>query len=224
MPAETVTASQDSTLDSTRAHSAVAMTGISIVSIIIVVVAMAVANAAGARQRASKVPLPAHATDGTFPDGFQFGISTSSYQVEGGWIEGGKGMSTWDAYSHTPGMINHGDTGDIANDMYHLYPDDIKLMAAFGLKNYRFSIAWNRILPTGIAPINPTGIAYYSDLIDQLIAHDIEPHVTLYHSELPLALTMYPHKANPFLDAQFPTWFADYTDVLFDAFGDRVKQ
>lgn len=176
-------------------------------------------------ERQSSVPLPAHVLNGkVFPEGFNFGTSTSSYQVEGGWLDGGKGMSIWDSYSHTPGMIANGDKGDVANDMYHLYPEDIKLMASFGLKHYRFSIAWNRILPLGVAPVNPEAIAYYGDLIDQLLAHGIEPHVTIYHSETPLALTMYPKNPMPFLDHEhFPKWFADYADVLFSNFGDRVK-
>lgn len=177
------------------------------------------------REETKKVPLPPSVLSAkVFPSDFVFGTSTSSYQVEGGWLEGGKGMSVWDAYSHTPGMIANGDTGDVANDMYHLYPEDIKLMAQYGLTHYRFSIAWNRIMPTGVAPVNPEGIAYYNDLINQLIAHGIEPHVTIYHSETPLALTFYPHNPNPFLDREnFPKWFADYAQVLFENFGDRVK-
>jgi beta-glucosidase len=97
-------------------------------------------------------------------------------------------------------------------------------MAKYGLKHYRFSIAWNRIMPTGVAPVNPEGIAYYNDLINQLVAHVIEPHATIYHSETPLALTMYPYLTNPFLDNErFQGWFTDYAAVLFDNFGDRVK-
>lgn len=161
---------------------------------------------------------------GAFPADFDFGVSTSSYQVEGGWLEGGKGFSIWDTYSHTPGMIANGDTGDVANDMYHLYPSDIKIMAAQGVRNYRFSIAWNRIMPTGVAPINEEGVAYYNDLINQLLANGIEPHVTLYHSETPAALTFYPHLPMPFMDSvNFPIWYNDYADAAFRLFGDRVK-
>lgn len=168
--------------------------------------------------------VPARVLNGTFPSTFKFGVSTSSYQVEGGWLEGGKGLSIWDAYSHIPGRIANGDTGDVANDMYHLYPQDVKLMASYGIKHYRFSIAWNRIMPTGVAPINPEGVAYYNDLINQLLVHGIEPHVTMYHSETPLSLTMYPYLTNPFLDNErFVGWFTDYAAVLFDNFGDRVK-
>ena len=174
---------------------------------------------------AIKLPaVPKTVLAGAFPADFDFGVSTSSYQVEGGWLEGGKGFSVWDVYSHIPGQIANGDTGDVANDMYHLYPSDIKIMAAQGVRNYRFSIAWNRIMPTGVAPINQEGVDYYNDLINQLIANGIEPHVTLYHSEMPSALTLYPHKPLPFLDLEnFPTWFSNYADAAFELFGDRVK-
>lgn len=173
----------------------------------------------------AEVKIPSTVTSGkAFPQGFKFGVSTSSYQVEGGWLDGGKGFSIWDALSHIPGKIANGDTGDIANDMYHMYPQDIELMAKFGIKNYRFSIAWNRILPTGVAPVNQEAIDYYNDLINKLLEHGIEPHVTIYHSETPLALTMYPYNPMPFLDSErFPGWFTDYAKVLFDNFGDRVK-
>jgi len=97
-------------------------------------------------------------------------------------------------------------------------------MADYGMKNYRFSIAWNRIMPTGVAPVNQEAIDYYNDLINTLLKHGIEPHVTIYHSETPLALTLYPNNPMPFLDSErFPGWFADYAKVLFDNFGDRVK-
>lgn len=168
--------------------------------------------------------VPQTVLDGAFPADFDFGTSTSSYQVEGAWLDGGKGMSIWDAYSHIPGMIANGDTGDVANDLYHLYPSDIKIMAAQGLHHYRFSIAWNRIMPTGVAPINQQAVDYYNDLINQLIANGVEPHVTIYHSETPLALTLYPNLPMPFMDSErFPQWFGNYTDALFSLFGDRVK-
>lgn len=168
--------------------------------------------------------IPDKISKGVFPDDFVFGTSTSSYQVEGGWLDGGKGLSIWDAYSHVPGQIQNGDTGDIANDMYHLYPKDVELMAKYGLKHYRFSIAWNRIFPTGVAPVNAEAIAYYNDLINSLLSHGIEPHVTIYHSETPLALTLYPKNPMPFLDQDnFVKWYSDYATVLFEHFGDRVK-
>ncbi|CAE7383169.1 BGLU30, partial [Symbiodinium microadriaticum] len=141
------------------------------------------------------------------------------------WLDGGKGLSNWDGYSHTPGLIANGDTGDVANDMYHLYPSDIKLMKEYGLRHYRFSISWNRIMPTGIAPVSEEALLYYNDLIDQLLEHDIEPHVTIFHNDIPLALSTYPNNPMPFLDSErFPGWFGDYAEVLFQSFGDRVKQ
>lgn len=171
-----------------------------------------------------KTPIPATVAKGVFPKDFIFGTSTSSYQVEGGWLEGGKGLSIWDAYSHIPGRIANNDTGDVANDMYHLYPSDFALMKEYGLEHYRLSIPWNRILPTGVAPVNQEAIDYYNNVINTLLENGIEPHVTIYHSETPLALTLYPNNPMPFLDSNnFPTWFADYAEVLFKNFGDRVK-
>lgn len=171
-----------------------------------------------------KTPIPSSIKNGVFPSNFIFGTSTSAYQVEGGWLDDNKGLSNWDSFSHTPGSISNGDTGDIANDMYHLYPQDIQLMKQQGLKHYRFSISWVRILPTGIDKINQDGINYYNDLINQLLDNGVEPHVTIFHADIPLALMMYPHNSNPFLDYEnFPTWFTNYAQVLFDNFGDRVK-
>jgi hypothetical protein len=100
--------------------------------------------------------LPASVTESNvFPSTFNFGVSTSSYQVEGGWLEGNKGLSIWDAYSHIPGRIANNDTGDIANDMYHLYKSDIEIMQQHNIRHYRFSIAWNRIMPTGLFQFPP---------------------------------------------------------------------
>jgi len=160
----------------------------------------------------------------SFPKTFKFGVSTSSYQVEGGWLEGGKGPSTLDVSFHVPGNAHNNDNGDVANDMFHLYPEDILAMQANGIKNYRFSINWVRILPTGQAPVNEEGVKYYDDLINQLLAHGIEPHVTMYHGETPAALEMYPHDRSLFLNSDFfVEKFTEFADVLYDRFGDRVK-
>ncbi|OQR89110.1 glycoside hydrolase, partial [Thraustotheca clavata] len=124
-----------------------------------------------------------------FPGGFMWGTATASYQIEGASNEGGRGMSIWDAFSKTPGKVHNGDTGDKAVDHYHLYKEDVKLMADMGLKYYRFSIAWPRLLPTGFTDhINEEGITFYNNLIDELLLHGITPIVTLYHWDLPLAL------------------------------------
>src|SRR5579871_5251635 len=123
-----------------------------------------------------------------FPEGFLWGTATASYQVEGAWNEDGKGESIWDRFSHTPGKVERNENGDIACDQYHRYPEDIKLMQELGLKNYRFSISWPRIYPTGEGAVNQKGLDHYSRLVDALLAAGITPWVTLYHWELPQAL------------------------------------
>lgn len=156
----------------------------------------------------------------SFPDNFTWGCATASYQIEGAWLEGGKGLSIWDAYSHIPGKIAQGHTGDIACDHYHRYQEDVALMAEMGLKAYRFSIAWPRIQPSGYGKPNPEGIKFYSDLIDTLLKHNITPWVTLYHWDLPLALQL---EYDGWLNPQMADFFRDYADICFGNFGDRVK-
>jgi beta-galactosidase len=155
-----------------------------------------------------------------FPDGFTWGTATAAYQVEGGWLEGGKGLSIWDAFTHTPGRIAEGTTGDIACDHFHRYKDDVALMANLGVKAYRFSLAWSRIQPDGRGPANPQGIAFYSDLIDTLLDRGITPWVTLYHWDLPLALQT---ELDGWLNPAMPEIFRDYAAICFEHFGDRVK-
>lgn len=155
-----------------------------------------------------------------FPDDFIWGSATSSYQIEGGWLEGGKGLSIWDAFVHTPGKVANGDTGDVACDHYHRMQEDVGLMADMGLSAYRFSIAWPRILPAGYGAPNPEGLQFYSDLIDTLLDHDITPWVTLYHWDLPLALQM---EYDGWLNPKIADLFAEYAAVCFEHFGDRVK-
>jgi beta-glucosidase len=155
-----------------------------------------------------------------FPKHFIWGTATSSYQIEGAWLEGGKGLSIWDAFCHTPGKIKHGHTGDMASDFYHRYKDDIALMAQLGYKNYRFSLSWPRIQPTGYGKPNPQGIRFYSDLIDTLLEHGITPWITLYHWDLPLALQLEHHG---WLNPKTAEFFVDYADICFEHFGDRVK-
>ena len=116
-----------------------------------------------------------------FPDNFIWGAATASYQIEGAWDAHGKGESIWDRFAHTPGKVDHGDTGDTANDHYHLWRKDIRLMKQIGLKAYRFSISWPRILPKGRGKINQKGLDFYSRLVDGLLAAKITPFVTLYH-------------------------------------------
>jgi len=124
----------------------------------------------------------------TFPDGFLWGSATASYQVEGAVHEDGRGQSIWDTFSHTPGKTHNGDTGDVADDEYHRYKEDVAVMKALGLKTCRFSIAWPRIFPQGTGAPNPKGLDYYKRLLDALHEAGIEPYCTLYHWDLPQAL------------------------------------
>jgi beta-glucosidase len=123
-----------------------------------------------------------------FPKGFLWGSATASYQVEGAVKEDGRGPSIWDTFSHTPGKTHDGDTGDVADDHYHLYKEDIALMKGLGLKTYRFSIAWSRVFPTGTGTPNPKGLDFYNRMLDELLAAGIQPYCTLYHWDLPQTL------------------------------------
>jgi len=155
-----------------------------------------------------------------FPDDFTWGTATASYQIEGGWQEGGKGLSIWDAFTHTPGKIVDGKTGDVTCDHYNRYKEDVALMSRMGLKAYRLSIAWPRIQPTGRGKPNPDGIRFYSNLIDSLLEHDIVPWVTLYHWDLPLALQL---ELDGWLNPEIAEHFRTYAEICFEHFGDRVK-
>jgi beta-glucosidase len=153
-----------------------------------------------------------------FPNDFVWGAATASYQIEGAWDEDGKSESIWDRFSHTPGKVDNGDTGDVACDHYHRWRDDVALMKEIGLKAYRFSIAWPRILPAGRGRANQAGIDFYSQLVDALLETGIEPYVTLYHWDLPQVLQDeggWP--ARMIVDA-----FVEYADVVSRALGDRV--
>jgi beta-glucosidase len=155
-----------------------------------------------------------------FPEGFVWGTSTSSYQIEGGWLEGGKGLSIWDAFAHTPGKISDGANGDVASDHYHRFREDVALMARLGLKAYRLSLSWPRIQPTGYGQPSAEGIRFYSELFDELLSHGIQPWVTLYHWDLPLALQL---EADGWLNPSIADRFAEYAGICFEKFGDRVK-
>ncbi len=154
-----------------------------------------------------------------FPDKFMWGAATASYQIEGAWNEDGKGLSIWDEFSHTPGKVRNNDTGDVACDHYHRFKEDVQLMKQLGLKAYRFSVAWPRLLPNGTGKVNEAGIQFYSDLVDELLANGIEPFVTLYHWDLPLRLQEKGGWCNP----ESREWFAEYTALVADRLGDRVK-
>jgi beta-glucosidase len=154
-----------------------------------------------------------------FPDNFLWGTATSSYQIEGAWQEDGKGESIWDRFSHTPGNVIDGSNGDVACDHYHRWADDIAQMKSIGLKAYRFSIAWPRILPNGTGDINQAGLDFYSRLVDGLLAADIVPFATLYHWDMPQAL----QDRGGWPERETALAFVEYADVISRHLGDRVK-
>jgi|UniRef100_UPI00404B8299 beta-galactosidase len=155
-----------------------------------------------------------------FPKDFTWGAATAAYQIEGGWNEGGRGPSIWDAFTHTPGKIFAGHTGDVTCDHFHRVEEDVALMKAMGLKAYRFSLSWSRLLPVGKGAVNEEGVAFYNRLINALLAANITPWVTLYHWDLPLALQI---EGDGLINPEIADHFAKYAEVCFERFGDRVK-
>jgi beta-glucosidase len=156
----------------------------------------------------------------SFPENFVWGAASSSFQIEGAFDEEGKGLSTWDVFTRRPGKILNDDTGDIACDHYHLYKEDVALMKELGLKSYRFSISWPRIFPEGEGSVNKQGLDFYDRLIDELLAKDIMPFVTLFHWDLPQALEV---KYGGWRNKKVSRLFADYTAVVAKKYSDRVK-
>src|SRR5262245_47173442 len=156
----------------------------------------------------------------TFPRGFYWGTGTSSYQIEGAWNEDGKGLSIWDTFAHTPGNIKDDENGDVANDHYHRYKEDVALMKDIGANAYRFSIAWPRIFPDGTGAPNQRGVDFYSRLVDELLAAGVEPFATLYHWDLPQALQ---DRYGGWESAETSKAFAEYAGYVAEQLGDRVK-
>ena len=154
-----------------------------------------------------------------FPDGFLWGSATASYQVEGAVHDDGRGTSIWDRFSHTPGKTHNGDTGDVADDHYHRYKEDIGLMSDLGLRTYRFSIAWPRIFPEGTGVRNPKGFDYYDRMLDVLLEAKIAPYCTLYHWDLPQTL----EDKGGWQNRDTAKAFADYAAVVAEHLSDRVK-
>lgn len=155
----------------------------------------------------------------SFRKDFAWGVATASYQIEGAAYEDGKGLSIWDEFTHIDGNIEDKSNADVACDHYHRYKEDVKLMAEMGLKAYRFSISWPRIIPDGTGEVNQKGLDFYSSLVDELIKYGIEPYVTLYHWDLPVAL----HRKGGWLNPESSSWFENYTSVVAKCFGNRVK-
>jgi beta-glucosidase len=155
----------------------------------------------------------------SFPQGFLWGSATASYQVEGAVNEDGRGQSIWDTFSHTPGKIKNGDTGDVADDHYHRYKEDVQLMKALGLKTYRFSVAWPRVFPQGTGTPNPKGLDFYNRLVDELLAANIQPYCTLYHWDLPQAL----EDKGGWQSRDTSVAFANYAGYVAERLSDRVK-
>ena len=181
---------------------------------------MTTAPQAGLAEMPAEIqPKPAQATTAPFPDGFRWGVATSAYQIEGAVKEDGRGASIWDVYAHTPGKIKDGRNADIANDHYHRYKDDVRLMRDLGVKAYRFSIAWPRIFPDGRGQPNAKGIAFYNRLIDALLEAGIEPFPTLYHWDLPQAL----QDRGGWQSRDTAKAFADYASYVAGQLSDRAK-
>jgi len=153
-----------------------------------------------------------------FPQGFLWGAATAAYQIEGAAREDGRGPSIWDAYAHRPDTTLGGATGDVACDHYHHLVEDLALMKELGLRSYRFSISWPRVLPTGRGRPNPKGLAFYDRLVDGLLEAGIVPNTTLHHWDTPQAL----HERGGWARRECVDWFADYARLMFERLGDRV--
>ena len=154
----------------------------------------------------------------SFSKDFVWGVATASQQIEGAYLENGKGLNVWDVFSHEPGKIDDGANSDTACDHYHLFKEDVRLMKSLGIKAYRFSISWSRIFPEGVGRINEDGVRFYSELIDELLACGIEPYITLFHWDYPYDL----YKKGGWLNDESVEWFRDYAAKIVELYSDRV--
>lgn len=154
-----------------------------------------------------------------FNKDFMWGVASASYQVEGAYNEDGKGLNVWDYYCQGNPAVAHKENGNVACDHYHRYKEDVANMKELGIKYYRFSISWTRIIPNGIGEVNPKGIEFYNNLIDELLANGIQPLVTMFHWDYPIAL----EKQGAWLNPNSSDWFEEYAKVLVENFSDRVK-
>ncbi len=155
----------------------------------------------------------------SFSKDFLWGAASAAHQIEGAFDEDGKGMGIWDTLTREPGHIAHGENGDVACDHYHHYKEDVAMMKEIGLKSYRFSISWPRVLPQGTGEVNQAGLDFYRKLIEELLAAGIEPMITLYHWNLPTAL----YEKGGWKNPESPLWFEAYVDVVTKAFGEKVN-
>ena len=171
-----------------------------------------------ANEQADPAILAARAA-AELPTRFVWGAATSAYQVEGAVTADGRGPSIWDTFATTPGKTWRDESGDPACDHYHRHAEDVRLMAELGLDAYRFSVAWPRIQPTGQGAANPAGMAFYDRLVDELLAAGIDPWLTLYHWDLPQAL----QDRGGWSERDTAYRFAEYTALVADALGDRVR-
>lgn len=155
-----------------------------------------------------------------FPKNFLFGTATSAYQIEGAYKTDGRNLSIWDVFSNTPNKTRYSHNGNIACDHYHRYKEDVSIISNLGFKVYRFSISWSRILPNGRLPLNPKGVEFYNNLINELLKKNIIPFVTLFHWDLPQTLQ---DEYNGFISPKIVKDFENYAELCFKLFGDRVK-
>ena len=155
-----------------------------------------------------------------FGPGFLWGASTAAYQIEGAADKDGRGPSIWDRFSHTPGKVLNGDTGDVACDHYHRYPEDVALMTGLGVGAYRFSVSWSRLLPEGTGVPNAAGVDFYDRVIDAVLEAGLEPWLCLHHWDLPTAL----YDRGGWANRDAAGWFGDFAGLVARRFGDRVHR
>ena len=153
-----------------------------------------------------------------FPKGFIWGAATAACQIEGAAQADGKGLSVWDSFCHQPGAIADAQTTELGTDHYNRFREDVSLMKQIGIQAYRFSISWPRVLPEGVGVVNEAGIRFYEELVDCLLANNIQPWVTLFHWDYPQTL----HDRGGWLNPQSSDWFENYVRLIIDRLSDRV--
>lgn len=167
----------------------------------------------------SKQPITPGLVKADFGKDFKWGVAQASYQTEGAWNLDGKGESVWDRFSHTKGKIERGETGDVATDFYHKYKNDIQLVKNMNFGIFRFSLSWSRIFPKGIGEINPLGVQYYHNVIDECLALGIEPWVTIFHWDTPQVL----EEQGGWTNRKMVDWFSEYAEFVTKEYGNKVK-